>query len=785
MDSPAGVAHEGADTGSTPHDRGQRRRRLTALALVALAGIAALAQLRGSTWAGSADLHAATELACATLALLSGVAFLGYFIALRDHLYLLIGLAFLVNGVEDLIHGLIAFRNAFHLTDASLTAYVPATYVTGRLLLGALLIAAPFASSFFKPSVDPGRELRRVGIPLVALTALLTIVATLLPLPRMVYPAQLISRPVDLVAALVLVAALGAFLREYLNTGRMLLWWMALSILLGALGQIAMGFSVALDDPLFNAAHLLKGMGYAIPLLGAAVYRTMVLSENATLQADLLRQRAHLEKIADQRATDLHERLKELRCLFAVSNSLSTRRSLSEVFEDTVHALVAGFQYPEITRARLQYGEVEVTSHRFEDTPWRLASGIVVDGVERGRIEVFYTEERPEAGVGPFLGEERDLVDRIAEILGREAKHKASEAELNRIFEMSLDMICIADLNTSTFTRLNPAFTSILGYPREDLEGTSFLTLIHPDDVQPTIEVVERDLKEGKKVIHFENRYRRSDGTYRWLSWVSHPDVSAGLTFAIARDVTEKRESVQMLEVMNERLHRSNLDLEQFAYVASHDLQEPLRAVSSFAQLLEKRYGGALDEKADGYIQHIVDGATRMRTMINDLLTYSRVNTKGRDPDPVDPHEALGRAIVNLASRIQSTHAVVTNEDLPPVMADATQLTQVFQNLIGNAIKFRRPDTVPAVNVTARENGCEVEFSVSDNGIGIEPQYRDRIFEVFQRLHGRGHYPGTGIGLAVCKRVVERHGGRIWVESTPGSGSTFLFTLPRATETPR
>jgi len=224
-------------------------------------------------------------------------------------------------------------------------------------------------------------------------------------------------------------------------------------------------------------------------------------------------------------------------------------------------------------------------------------------------------------------------------------------------------------------------------------------------------------------------------------------------------------------------LERSNRELEQFAYVASHDLQEPLRMVASFTQLLGQRYGGKLDKDADDFIRYAVDGANRMLALINDLLSYSRISTRGKVFEPTDTEAVLARVHANLLAMIEETGTILVHDPLPTVKADETQMVQLFQNLVQNAIKFRR-DEAPRIHVAAQREGDEWVFSVRDNGIGIDAQYFDRIFVIFQRLHGKEEYPGTGIGLAVCKRIVERHAGRVWVESQPGQGSVFYFTLP-------
>ena len=243
-------------------------------------------------------------------------------------------------------------------------------------------------------------------------------------------------------------------------------------------------------------------------------------------------------------------------------------------------------------------------------------------------------------------------------------------------------------------------------------------------------------------------------------------------------DITERRDADIRLRDLNDELVRSNRELEQFAYVASHDLQEPLRMISSYTQLLAERYKGQLDEKADKYIAYAVDGAVRMQQLINDLLAYSRIGTKKAPPEPVDTHAALDEALRNLSVTITENSAIITNGDLPVVQVDPTQVVQLFQNLISNAIKFHS-DKLPLIHVSAIGNEHEWLFSVKDNGIGIDPQYKDKLFVIFKRLHTRMEYPGTGIGLALCKHIVERHRGRIWFESEPATGSTFYFTLPK------
>jgi PAS domain S-box-containing protein len=249
------------------------------------------------------------------------------------------------------------------------------------------------------------------------------------------------------------------------------------------------------------------------------------------------------------------------------------------------------------------------------------------------------------------------------------------------------------------------------------------------------------------------------------------------LTLSVIVDISERQAMLRKLEEQAAELQRSNDELMQFAYVASHDLQEPLRMVSSYTELLGSRYRGQLDERADKYIRHIMDGATRMQQLIRDLLDFARVGRQARPKAPVDLHNVAQRVVRDLKPLIDASQAEIVIQPLPTVMSDDLQMGQVLQNLIGNAIKFRG-EQPPRVIVAAEREGNAWRVSVEDNGIGIDMRFRDRVFEIFQRLHERGTYDGTGVGLAVVKRIVEQHGGRVWFESTPGQGTRFSFTIP-------
>jgi PAS domain S-box-containing protein len=327
----------------------------------------------------------------------------------------------------------------------------------------------------------------------------------------------------------------------------------------------------------------------------------------------------------------------------------------------------------------------------------------------------------------------------------------------------------------------NPLF----GYPAGEYtaEFDLFLKMIHRGD-RARVEQEIRDVASAGGSYESGFRVVWPDGTVRDLSARGKVVAGAGRTrmTGVFWDITERKLAEARLTRLLVELERSNKELELFAYVASHDLQEPLRMVSSYTQLLERRYSDKLDDDAREFIGYAVDGANRMQRLINDLLEFSRLSTRGKPLERTDVAELLGNVRVNLSVAIEETGALVTNDPLPVVAADAGQLGQLLQNLVGNGIKFRNGGN-PQVHVRAVENEQHWEFSVRDNGIGIEQQYFDRIFVIFQRLHTKGDYPGTGIGLALCKRIVERHGGKIWVESRPDEGSTFFFTIPKLAHT--
>ena len=373
-----------------------------------------------------------------------------------------------------------------------------------------------------------------------------------------------------------------------------------------------------------------------------------------------------------------------------------------------------------------------------------------------------------------LMGVFHDITERRA----TEAELKDSELKFRAIFDNASDGMFLVDPESRRFLLANSSCLRMLGYSADEFANLS-ITDLHPAEDLPFIFGQIGSFVKGEQGRRGDIRYKRKDGS-------QFPADSSPATMTLGdkkcliimfRDITERKRAEEALLAKEHDLQRSNAELEQFAYVASHDLQEPLRMVGSYTQLLARRYAGKLDQDADEFINFAVDGVSRMQLLINDLLTYSRVGRRGKEPQPTDSGIVLDRALQNLKLTIEDNKGSVTYDPLPIVMADDRQLEQLFQNLVGNAIKYHG-DEPPRVHVSAERSNGWWTFAIKDNGIGIEPQYHERIFQVFQRLHTRKEYSGTGIGLAVCTKIVERHGGRIWVESEPGKGSAFMFTLP-------
>ncbi len=426
-----------------------------------------------------------------------------------------------------------------------------------------------------------------------------------------------------------------------------------------------------------------------------------------------------------------------------------------------------GTPFPEEEcRMTLTLGHVE-GAHTDDEVFWR------ADGACFPAEYWSYPQHRD----GEIVGAVVTFLD-ITERKLAEQKLQESEERNRKLVEFLPKMIGVHAKRKWVY--MNPAGLKLLGAKSEgELLGREIQETICTEFLEIVRSRVEQAEVNGLPTPEMEEKLIRLDGSRVDVSVSSVPIDYQGEPgiLMFAEDISARKQAEEELRRSHDEVKRSNAELQQFAYVASHDLQEPLRMMSSYMGLIERRYKGRLDADADDFIRYAIDGAKRMKMLINDLLEYSRVGTHGKTFGPVDCETLLSRVLYHLQLSIEESSATVTHDHLPTVIGDGAQLMRLFQNLVHNSLKFKK-DSPSLIHVSAELFDGNWLFSFHDNGIGIDPQYTDRIFVMFQRLHNREEYPGTGIGLAICKKIVERHGGRIWVQSEQGEGATFFFTIP-------
>jgi PAS domain S-box-containing protein len=531
-----------------------------------------------------------------------------------------------------------------------------------------------------------------------------------------------------------------------------------------------------------------------LPAISTFTNQAAVSLENAYLHEGARAAAAELERRVEERTRELQESEERYRLLAENSSSLicshepdgryryvspSVRDLLGYEPEELIGIDPYTLVHPDDrSRIRSKSQQVVLNEHRAASIEYRIRQ-------KSGDYVWFESVTQPVVEDGKtvaLVSGSRDVTDRHK---AQEALRK-SEAELRSILDSMTEGLAVhrvvyneaGEPSDYIILDVNPAFTTILGLEKQAVVGRR-ATEAYGVEEAPYLDIYAR-VAETQNAMSFETYFPPMDKHF--LISVASPDK--GMFNTVFKDITERVIVAQALQESEERyrqraedLARSNAELEQFAYVASHDLQEPLRMVSSYLQLLERRYGSQLDETASEFIGYAVDGATRMKRLISDLLSFSRVNTRAQEPVLTDLNRVVEQVLKDLQMAVEENEATITYDPMPHLKVDATQLAQVFQNLIGNSLKFRSGQP-PQVHIGAKRLDGGWQFSVRDNGIGIDPRYADRIFIIFQRLHTREEYSGTGIGLAICKKIVERHGGRIWMESQLGQGATFFFTLP-------
>ncbi len=467
---------------------------------------------------------------------------------------------------------------------------------------------------------------------------------------------------------------------------------------------------------------------------------------------------------------------------FQIDSALKGSEALEKIHSDPNVIMLLDYQLPDMTGNQVIESLIEAQLH----VPFVMMTG---QGDERVAVEMM------KLGARDYVIKDGDFIDGITQIIERVAKQAATERKLAeteaQLQESQIKLAGIVSSITDGMIMVNEEFDIVWANEvaensfGSELMGKKCYTAYHDRDCVCDPCWVAETFIDGQ-VRNHETEAIVSDGTCKtfWSTTnvaARHPNGKPKMVVKITRDITDRKLAEKEIKEKAEELARSNADLEQFAYVASHDLREPLRMIGGYVELLEMKYKGKLDEDADKYIDHALGGTKRLSDLIDALLSYSRVRTSPGEFDLVDCETVLQEAITNLTYVIQESDAVITNDRLPTIIGDHSQLIQLFQNIIANAIKFRGKET-PRIHISAELNEHHWVLSISDNGIGFNQEYGERIFAMFKMLNKK-EYPGTGIGLAMCRKIVEHHGGRIWVESAIDQGSTFYFTFPALEET--
>ena len=746
------------------------------LLIVSVLSLAAGTGFQLFGWSGSRELHTVLEVVATVLAFVVGTLTLVRFYANGSVIHLCVGAGFIGVGLLDGSHAFLTSIWFAKFAASAPDSLIPWSWNASRIFLSGILVVSCAAQ--VKQDARPGEAIiqpRTVFMSILGLSAFCAVVFAYSPLPAG-YAVGFFGRPEELISGFLFVIATWQLIPREAWKHSPFSFWLLASVMMGVVVQIiVMSRSMQLFDPPFYLAHLMKIVSYGLVLFGVIqnihiLYRT---AERMTRQVS--QSEAKLRGIIDQAFNFIGLLSRDGIVLDGNRTALdaagvSADEVLGKPFWETpwwTHSTEMQERLKESIR-RANAGETD----RFEAThPTPDGSLIYVDFTlkplrdESGEIIYLVPE-------GRNITEQKSAVDALL------------TAELR--LENALDgaEIGVWDWNVVTDeVFVSPQLTAQLGSTETWTSLSDWTDNLHPDD-QDEAERVIADYLSGE-IPEYESTFRLKhvDGSYRSIfsrGQLLRDEGGEPLRMVgVHIDITERVKQQKRLTEQAEELKASNTELEQFAYVASHDLQEPLRAISGYAQLLSENYSDSLDEKGKGYAQRTVEGARRMQKLISDLLEYSRVSRKGKLFKLTNLADSVREAQVLLDAPIQETNAVIQVSGLPMVIADSSQMVRLFQNLIGNAIKYRAEAT-PKIEISSTRNADNGfwEIRVKDNGIGIAREHAERVFVIFQRLHSRTDYPGTGIGLAVCRRIVERHGGRMHVQQNSDAGSTFVFTLP-------
>ncbi len=754
--------------------------------------------MRGNNWQGSTELHTIMEVIATLLAFIVGILALLRFYTKENNTFLFIGSGFIGTGLLDGYHAVVTSTFFIHYFPSVPSHLIPWSWIASRLFLSVLMLISWWAWKREGRLGEKGIISERLVFAGVgALTLISFLFFAFAPLPRAYYPELFFGRPEEFVPALFFLLALIGYLRKGWWKNSAFEHWLVLSLIVGFMGQaMFMSFSYHLFDFEFDAAHLLKKVSYICVLIG------------------LLTNFYYLFRKSEKQTAELKQEISERK------KSETALKKTKERFEDIARS--SGYWIWEVdAQGRYTYASgkvVDILGFETEEiigkTPFDFMDAADVELVSKIFTDIV-AEKKPIKDLENWnickdgtrvclLTNGLPLIDEQGTLQG----YRGTDKDITRRKEMEFALWESGNLLKTVLDHIplrifwkdknykylgaNKLFAEDAGFDSgEQMIGKDDFEMPWKDIAHLYREDDKKTLVDGKVKLNFEEPYLDDKGEKRWVRTSKVPlrdkDGNIFAVLGMAEDITNEKKAELDLKEYNEALKRSNRELQDFAYIASHDLQEPLRKVMAFGDRLKSKFGTELGEQGNDYLNRMHNAATRMRALIDDLLAYSRVATKAKPFVPVELNTVIKNILSDLEVRIKESGARVEVDDLPAIEADKMQMRQLFQNLISNALKFHKVDSPPQIKISVvKEKGGHQYIGrdyycilVQDNGIGFEEKYHDKIFSPFQRLHGRTEYEGSGMGLAICKKIVERHGGRISASSEPGKGSVFKVCLPK------
>lgn len=722
--------------------------------------------------------HTILEWSAFTVAIM--VALLGFvhFRVAREAAIPVICIALFCAGSMDAFHTLAADRLIEAVADN--TKLIPFTWAISRSF-NALIIITGISLFLLNPQLN-----KKTGISFIVLSSLLFITvaffiinycATSNNLPITIYPDAIITRPWDVVPLLLYslfgIPLLSQFNKQYPSTFSQAL---LLSMIPEIVVELHMAFaSKALFDNDFNIAHFLKIFAYLIPGIGLLIDYIQTYTRLEHTSNLLYKEKTKNKSIIDNALFGiiLLNETGHIQSFNPASKRLF-RYQEKDVIDKHFNILMLE-PYPEQQSFSNYF-------RKYKQSLLKTSIGLTKETMgQRKNGESFPLE----LGISEIKLENKPFFICFIRDLSHRKHLENTIKYREQLFSTFVDaapvMMWMLDINNKPLM-FNKTWLDFTGHTLEqELSHQWNESQVHPNDQKRVMKTYFNALSQH---IEFDHEYQmqRYNGDYRWIREIGIPHQENNIYkgyIGICLDITQKKTDEINLRNHTQELERSNAELEQFAYIASHDLQEPLRMVSSYTQLLARRYQDKLDDDANEFIGYAVDGANRMQTLIQDLLAFSRVGKNKQSPKPINISQLIQNVLIGLKIVIEESNALITYpESFPEIIADHSQCQQLFQNLIFNAIKYRSEDRQCKININCESIDNMWQFSIQDNGIGVKAEFFERIFVIFKRLHGKEKYSGTGIGLAICKRIVEGHGGQLWLESEFGSGSTFYFTCP-------